>query len=942
MGFDTHTNLAYALVATAPSPATSGTSLVVTAGYGATLGTPPFNMTDWATGAAPDTTNAEIVRVTAISTDTLTIVRAQEGTTARSIVVGDQIANTISVKPFTDIESSIPQFNVKYYGATGNGSTDDFTAVQAAITAAQSAGGGIVYFPIGTYVVSGTPQITGSNIILQGAGDASEILLGTNALNSSGTTIGLWVNGGSNIIIRDLQINGNSANIAQNGGFILPSGVDSQASLSGSLSSSAGATVSLSGTLTGLPTTFTFLIQIDSEQILATRSSSTLTAVLRGVNGTSAASHSSSAPVHQTVGSGSTGSVLFNATITKYGANTPKNYVYAGSGVDSSTYLKYRVPIRISNASNVLVENCLLTNSISAGVLVDSTSVNGTQYVNVTNNRINNTWDNGVYFHQGCQYCSATNNIISGITYNGVCAVYSDHILFSNNNISFCGPSLSDSGGVQINGSSNCSVTGNLVDQCQFYGIVCEASQETNITNGAGGNQVWSYNTVISNNNITGCHAADYSTHNSPGINFDGSDTANVAANTIINCDFGISMGQQAFNTSILNNRITKCTSIGINIGNSADVVNTIVKNNIITQNGSHGVYANAPGRYENNTITGNVGMGINLSSPPSGLPYKIDYIIGNTIFDNTDSGILTNSAAGCLAIVERNIFGNGLGVVYNDGVSNATTTMTSASASFQSSDVGLPVIVVNQGTGGTTTTTTIASVSSSTTVVLAGSLPGTQTGLTFYIGRGVGFFTGSTSGSTLTAGSGTFVSTDSGLMITVMSVDPSPVIIFVGTISSYSSSTSVGLSSSVGTYGSVQFFINRSTGQQARAINNFNGYPVIDRYNTFVGFPEILGGSGTINALATTSPYGTLTPSLKIPTSGSAASSGTATLSGGTLTVNTAAVTSSSLIFLQDTASTLTNVGTLSVSSKSAGTSFTVTSSNVLDTSTFNWFIIN
>ena len=38
-------------------------------------------------------------------------------------------------------------FNVQTYGATGNGSTDDTTAIQAAITAALAADGGVVYFP---------------------------------------------------------------------------------------------------------------------------------------------------------------------------------------------------------------------------------------------------------------------------------------------------------------------------------------------------------------------------------------------------------------------------------------------------------------------------------------------------------------------------------------------------------------------------------------------------------------------------------------------------------------------------------------------------------------------------------------------------------------------------------------------------------------------------
>src|SRR4030095_1502988 len=91
-------DFAYGTVLTAPSPATSGTSLVLNAGQGALMPTVPFNATVWQLGVQPSTTNAEIVTVTAISTDTLTIVRAQEGTSARAIVTSDQFAATITAK----------------------------------------------------------------------------------------------------------------------------------------------------------------------------------------------------------------------------------------------------------------------------------------------------------------------------------------------------------------------------------------------------------------------------------------------------------------------------------------------------------------------------------------------------------------------------------------------------------------------------------------------------------------------------------------------------------------------------------------------------------------------------------------------------------------------------------------------------------------------------
>lgn len=61
-------------------------------------------------------------------------------------------------------------YSVREYGASGNGVTDDTVAIQAAITAAQNAGGGIVFLPTGTYVVSASLLITADNIQVIGAG----------------------------------------------------------------------------------------------------------------------------------------------------------------------------------------------------------------------------------------------------------------------------------------------------------------------------------------------------------------------------------------------------------------------------------------------------------------------------------------------------------------------------------------------------------------------------------------------------------------------------------------------------------------------------------------------------------------------------------------------------------------------------------------------------
>jgi hypothetical protein len=70
--------------------------------------------------------------------------------------------------------------NVQTYGATGNGTTDDTTAVNAAITAAGA--GGTVFFPNGTYKLSGITL--SASVRLIGASQAGTILkLGTASTN---------------------------------------------------------------------------------------------------------------------------------------------------------------------------------------------------------------------------------------------------------------------------------------------------------------------------------------------------------------------------------------------------------------------------------------------------------------------------------------------------------------------------------------------------------------------------------------------------------------------------------------------------------------------------------------------------------------------------------------------------------------------------------------
>jgi len=87
--------------------------------------------------------------------------------------------------------STMQSFNVKYYGAVGDGVTDDSAAINKAIVALDAAGAGRLYFPVGNYFSANCGFIIGVPVILEGDGVTDQTLgtFSSNVVCGSSTAV---------------------------------------------------------------------------------------------------------------------------------------------------------------------------------------------------------------------------------------------------------------------------------------------------------------------------------------------------------------------------------------------------------------------------------------------------------------------------------------------------------------------------------------------------------------------------------------------------------------------------------------------------------------------------------------------------------------------------------------------------------------------------------
>jgi len=103
---DSYKNFAYGTVATAPSPATSGTSLSLQTGQGARFPSVPFDVVAAPPNVVPTSANSEILRVTQVSSDEFTITRTQAGTTAKEIGTDWAIYQSITERTLGELRTT--------------------------------------------------------------------------------------------------------------------------------------------------------------------------------------------------------------------------------------------------------------------------------------------------------------------------------------------------------------------------------------------------------------------------------------------------------------------------------------------------------------------------------------------------------------------------------------------------------------------------------------------------------------------------------------------------------------------------------------------------------------------------------------------------------------------------------------------------------------------
>jgi hypothetical protein len=150
--------------------------------------------------------DAELMLVTAgASTTAWTVTRGVEGTGAAGHTSGSVVTHILTA---ASLLGASGVFDVRAFGAKGDGSADDTAAIQAAITAA-SVDGGVVTLPPGTFNITSPLTIADRRVSMRGSGVGATTLHSTSTTDTilyTQTAFSVWPSG----VLSDFGIDGHA------------------------------------------------------------------------------------------------------------------------------------------------------------------------------------------------------------------------------------------------------------------------------------------------------------------------------------------------------------------------------------------------------------------------------------------------------------------------------------------------------------------------------------------------------------------------------------------------------------------------------------------------------------------------------------------------------------------------------------------------------------
>lgn len=335
-------------------------------------------------------------------------------------------------------------------GAVGDGLTDDTAAIQATIDAAAADGGGVVFLPQGTYLVTSS-LVLASDITMAGVGPDASIIKQADGTNM-GTRI-LDLNGVNDVTVRDLQIDGNRFNNTGHAHAINIRGNSFRNTVVHvSIFRSTGDGVSISGT----PATYCQVEECHIEDgawgaiIMVGRDDAGTWCDYIRVRGNTIKGTAN----HAILASGGSSLVIEGNIITDAGVNWLEGFSHAiaidgGSDTHPSSY--------------ITVSNNVITNAYMAGIEI----ADQVHHVAVTGNIVNGTVNSyGIFFGGGLFPCYAgtiAGNVVTGCDQEGIRSggsgpsTRTTGVTIAGNTVSGCG-----SHGIFVDDLSHFSIVGNV------------------------------------------------------------------------------------------------------------------------------------------------------------------------------------------------------------------------------------------------------------------------------------------------------------------------------------------------------------------------------------------------------------------------------------------------------------------------------------------------